>query len=435
MTFWMWVWLAVVVLVAIGVRWFSRYLLARDARLALRRDAMLDPAHADDPERGRPRPWVILNPSKLSDPSAFRTEVDRAAARLGVSHVHWLLTTVEDPGTGQAIEALAKGASIVIAAGGDGTVRAVAAGLAGSGVRMGVIPVGTGNLLARNLALPIDDVPAAVRVALGPDHRLVDCGWLRVDAVDEASGLPAEGMLVRQARTAARVAHGAEPPVPASIPATDEYAFVVIAGLGFDGETMAQTDSDLKKRIGWVAYVVAALGAIAKEGTRLRLLLRNPKPADDPVGDAPRSDEESRVVSESATLEGLSLPHEPETEVTWVPSRTIMFANCGELPYITLAPGARLDDGLLDVIAVDTGAGLLGWADLSWKILAQGVGVRTFNLPASTGTIRFRQAEGASVSAQTPQVVQVDGDAIGTARIVHARVDRGALDIAVPPVD
>ena len=117
MTFWMWVWLAVVVLVAIGVRWFSRYLLARDARLALRRDAMLDPAHADDPERGRPRPWVILNPSKLSDPSAFRTEVDRAAARLGVSHVHWLLTTVEDPGTGQAIEALAKGASIVIAAG------------------------------------------------------------------------------------------------------------------------------------------------------------------------------------------------------------------------------------------------------------------------------------------------------------------------------
>ncbi len=64
--------------------------------------------------------------------------------------------------------------------------------------------------------------------------------------------------------------------------------------------------------------------------------------------------------------------------------------------------------------------------------------VASATMPASRklyGTIRFRQAEGASVSAQTPQVVQVDGDAIGTARIVHARVDRGALDIAVPPVD
>lgn len=430
----LWMLLGLVLVVAIGARWLSRYLRSRDARLARRREAMLDPAQADDPERGCPRPWVIVNPSKHDDPGAFRAEVDRVAADLGVPRLHWLETSVEDPGTGQTIEALARGASLVIAAGGDGTVRAVAAGLAGSGVRMGVIPSGTGNLLARNLDLPIDDVEAAVRVALGPDHRLVDCGWLRVDAVDEPSALPAEGTLVRAARTAQRVENGIDLPEPESLPATDEYSFVVIAGLGFDGETMAKTDSELKKRIGWAAYVVAAFGAIASEGTRLRLLLRRPKPLDDPVGDAPAEDETSAVVSDSATLETDPLPDAPEQEIAWIESRTLMFANCGDLPYITLAPGARIDDGLLDVIAVDTQAGLLGWADLSWKIFAQGVGVKTFNPANSTGSIRFRQAEGASVSARTPQVVQVDGDPIGTARVLHVRIDRGALDIAVPQV-
>lgn len=428
-----WILLGIVILASLSVHFLSRYLRARDTRIALRRNAMLDPAIAQDPQRGRPRPWVIVNPSKHENIRAFRHEVDRAAATLGISHVHWLETTVQDPGTGQAVSALAKGASVVIAAGGDGTVRAVAAGLAGSGVRMGIIPVGTGNLLARNLHIPLDNVAAAVTIALGEHHRLVDCGWLRVDGVTQPSSRPAEGELVRAARTSVTKLHHQHLPELASLPSTDEYSFVVIAGLGFDGETMASTDPELKRKIGWIAYVVGALGQITKEGTRVRLLLRKPKPVDDPVGDAPALDETSRIVSDSATLGGVPLPNQPDRELTWIESRALMFANCGNLPYITLAPGARLDDGLLDVIAVSTQTGLLGWADLSWKVLAQGAGIKTFNLPQSTGRIRFRQAEGASVHTQTPQAVQVDGDAIGTARLVHVRVDRGALDVAVPP--
>ena len=428
-----WILLGIVALASVGVRALSRYLRAREQRACLRREAMLDPVRADDPEGGLPRPWIIVNPSKHEDLRAFRKEVERAAEGLGITQLHWLETSVLDPGVGQAVSALAEGASVVIAAGGDGTVRAVAAGLAGSGVRMGIIPSGTGNLLARNLAIPLDDVGAATRIALGPDHRLVDCGWLRVDGIAEPSPIPAEGELLRAARTSATTLHHADLPDIDSLPATDEYSFVVIAGLGFDGETMASTDPELKKRIGWVAYVIGALGQIVKEGTRLRLLLRGPRPVNDPVGDAPESDEASRIVAGSATLDGYPLPDESDQEITWIESRTVMFANCGELPYITLAPGARLDDGLLDVIAVSTESGLLGWADLSWKVLAQGAGVKTFNLPQSTGRIRFRQAEGASVQAEIPQVVQVDGDALGTARLVHVRVDRGALDISVPP--
>ncbi len=74
-----------------------------------------------------------MNPSKHDDPQAFKDLINRKAKELGIDHVHWRETTREDPGTGQAVRALKEGASIVIAAGGDGTVRAVAAGMRARG--------------------------------------------------------------------------------------------------------------------------------------------------------------------------------------------------------------------------------------------------------------------------------------------------------------
>ena len=51
--------------------------------------------------------------------------------------------------------AVAAGADVVVAAGGDGTVRVVCSEMAGTGIPVGVIPAGTGNLLARNLDIPL----------------------------------------------------------------------------------------------------------------------------------------------------------------------------------------------------------------------------------------------------------------------------------------
>lgn len=401
-------------------------------RRARRRSALSVPSPPADPAEGLLRPWIILNPTKHEDPAAFRALVDRAAMDLGAGPPHWLETTREDPGAGQAVEAVSRGAAVVIAAGGDGTVRAVAAGMAGSGVRMGILPVGTGNVLAGNLGLP-DDPAAAMAVALGEYHRNVDLTWVRLDGVEEASPLPAEGGLVLAAHAAHPLEAGPDPgpgdgaPAPAPdgpgpdgaapLPAPDEYACAVVAGMGFDGRTMAGTHAALKKQFGWIAYVLAGLGSIGAPRLSARLTLRSPEawePAPIDAGD------------------GLVGTPRGDDEVTRVEARSVMFANCGELKFLLLAPDANLSDGLIDVIAVDAQAGLLGWADVTWKFLGQLVGLRPLNLPVSTGTVAFRQARGASVVAQAAQAVQVDGDALGTARAMRVRIQPDALDVAVP---
>ena len=399
-----------------------------------RRKALDIPASVDDPTRGRPRPWIIMNPSKHEDPQAFKDRINRKAKELGIDHVHWRETTREDPGTGQAVRALADGASVVIAAGGDGTVRAVAAGMAGSGVRMGIIPVGTGNVLAGNLSIP-DDPERALAVALDRNHRAVDLAWVRVDDVAQESTQPAEGGLRLAARNALNPeGDAADQTSPASPtePRADEYACLVVAGMGYDGATMADTNPELKKRIGWIAYVWAGLGAMGVPRMKARLTLRSPAArVADPlgVGDQIAGDRIDEAEATSSRAEPL---RSPADEITRVDARSVMFANAGELKMLVLAPDAELSDGLIDVIAVDAQAGLLGWADVTWKMLGQLIGLRPINLPVSTGKVAFRQAKGASVTAEEAQVCQVDGDAIGLAHTMHIRMQAGALDIAVP---
>jgi len=89
----------------------------------------------------------------------------RRFADLGHELLSWQETSPEDEGTGLARDALADGADLVVGAGGDGTVRAVATALAGTGTALGIVATGTGNLLARNLSLPLH-LSAALDVAL-----------------------------------------------------------------------------------------------------------------------------------------------------------------------------------------------------------------------------------------------------------------------------
>ncbi len=177
----------------------------------------------DAPNAGT-RCAVVYNPIKISD--GFRDLVTERTAAVGWAEPLWLETSEDDPGRAMTREALDAQVDLVMAAGGDGTVRVVADVMAGSGVTMAVLPAGTGNLLARNLELPLDEA-GALEVALAGRTRDVDLVELTVDG--------------------GRSEH-----------------FAVMAGVGVDATIMDEVDPDLKKKVGPAAYFVAAGKALGR---------------------------------------------------------------------------------------------------------------------------------------------------------------------------
>lgn len=382
--------------------------------------------------------WVVVNPVKPADYDRFRAEIDAEVAHVTGRGARWIETTVEDPGTGQTIEALRHKPSLVMAAGGDGTVRAVAAGMAHSRVPMGLLPMGTGNLLARNLGLPLSPVEA-VRVALTPTSRRVDLAWLKVERVAEDSQFPAEGALLRWAGAEAV----RELPAGVAEPSEDEYAYLVIAGVGFDGQTMANTTPELKKKVGWTAYVLTALPALRIERMKATVTVLSTDDGEEKVvrrgklhrtsipravKDAVRS---SSILGTSAGT-ARALEDDGDLKMVALRARTVLFANCGGLPFAQLAPEARIDDGELDIIAIDTQGGLLGWLYLTVKVFGNQAGLHPINVKNDLASIQFRQTALARVDISKAYPVQIDGDPIGSARTIISRVDKGALLMRVP---
>ncbi|KDA05582.1 diacylglycerol kinase [Microbacterium sp. CH12i] len=179
---------------------------------------------------------IIWNPSKI-DEDTLRNAVAKALD----GEVQWWETSKDDPGRGMALEAVEAGCDTVIAVGGDGTVRAVAEALAGTDAVLGIVPQGTGNLLARNLEIPLDNIGAALKRISAGDTRTIDLGWVTLDG--------------------------------------EERAFTVMVGFGVDAQMLVETDDDLKDRAGWLAYVEAMGRAMAgTEMTDIRITLDDEEP-------------------------------------------------------------------------------------------------------------------------------------------------------------
>ena len=159
------------------------------------------------------RVGVVYNPSK---PGAAATVeiLERILAANGHPKALVRTTRVDEPGSEAARELIAEGVDLLIAAGGDGTVRAVAAALAH---HEGPKP---------RLYIPVSDVAACVDIALNGAGQ-------DVDAIEmTTTSTPGE---------------------------ETEHTFFVMSGAGFDALVMNDTNEDIKAKFGWVAYVQSGM--------------------------------------------------------------------------------------------------------------------------------------------------------------------------------
>ncbi len=159
-----------------------------------------------------------------------------AAGRFGW-RAELFVTDKAEAGIAAAQGASLDGADLVVAAGGDGTVRGCAEGLAGSGVPLGIVAHGTANLLARTLGIPTHP-KAALAVALDGDTPAID----RTIDLATADGVP----------------------------------FTAMAGLGLDAAVVAGTK--LKHQFGWFAYAISGAVHLAVPPARFTIRLDDRPP-------------------------------------------------------------------------------------------------------------------------------------------------------------
>jgi diacylglycerol kinase family enzyme len=291
------------------------------------------------------RTAVVANPTKITQPDVVRDLVTTTLAKHGWPAPLWLETTRSDPGGAQTRAAVSAGVDVVIAAGGDGTVRACAEQLAGTDIALAILPFGTGNLLAANLGVPLRTTDALTLLTAGYRRRL-DVGML------------------------------------------GDHTFVVMAGIGLDALMLRDAPETLKRRIGWAAYLWAAARHLCEPPMTLSL----------GVDEAP-------PVTRSA--------------------RMLLIGNVGRLQGgIPMLPGARPDDGLLD-IAVLMPPKRISWIPLAWALLRR---------KPTPPLMELFHANRLDISSTRRHPCEVDGDLLPPARALTATVLPAALWVCAPQV-
>jgi diacylglycerol kinase family enzyme len=271
-------------------------------------------------------------------------------------------TSPADGGLGPARQAAAAGASLVFAAGGDGTVRACAQALAGTGTPLAIVPLGTANLTARALGIP------------GRADRAIDAGFRGRDriidlALADQAGAGGIGLALPGQGGAGGI------------------GFAAMAGIGLDAAVVGAARSPVKRRLGWVAYAVSGLAHLSLPAADFTVRLDGGQPL------------RRRA-------------------------RCVVVGNAGLLPGgFVLLPGARLDDGRLDV-GILAPAGVFGWPRAAARVLTRSRG--------QDPTLERFQARRVEIATDADLPRQIDGEVIATGRTLIVSVCPGALTVRQP---
>jgi YegS/Rv2252/BmrU family lipid kinase len=298
-----------------------------------------------------------MSPGSGKDPAG-----PAAAVPEGVPKPHLRVLTIINPQAGGAEtafleigpetlasdlarKAVQSGYDLVLVAGGDGTLAEAAAGLIGSRVPLGIVPSGTANIVAANLAIPMS-IREAVRAALHGSPAAFDVG--RTD---------------------------------------DGRIFLLAAGAGYDADLIRDADRELKRRFGPLAYLLAMFKNLRVRRARYTV--------------------------------------EIDARKLHVHAKTVLVCNVGRtLGALPLAPDARVDDGILDVVIFT----FRGMPSLFLLFLR-----------AITGTLKtdprvhFHTGRRIRISASRPMPVQIDGDAVDRTTPIELCVLPGALLVMRPP--
>ena len=168
---------------------------------------------------------IILNPAAHSERAQRkRAQVESLARGCAVC-----ATSRIGEAELMARRGVTEGFEKIVAAGGDGTINEVVNGLAGTNATLGLLPIGTMNVFANELGLPVHDLELCWNVIQSDNRRAVD------------------------------------------LPKANQKFFVQLAGVGLDAQVVKETSVQLKKNFGPLSYLISAAQIAARQPPRLSI--------------------------------------------------------------------------------------------------------------------------------------------------------------------
>ncbi|MBV9851430.1 MAG: diacylglycerol kinase family lipid kinase [Armatimonadetes bacterium] len=297
--------------------------------------------------------FVIFNPvSGQTDPEQRKKIISDTLAEHGYT-CQFIATSKEEGARELAKKALDEGVDLLAVSGGDGTVMETMAALVGTDIPVAVLPAGTGNLLSVNLGIPMT-VPEAVDVALSGDIYELDLARYDLDGSGAGEG---------------------------------RY-FAIMGGIGLDARVIADADREAKKKLGVLAYFVAAIKNLPRRRSRVEIHLDDKPPLLQRV-------------------------------------KTVLIANMGKITGgLEAVPTASPNDGRLDVAIMRTET--LG----QWLRL---LGFALMGRAQDDPSYSVHQARRVSIRTTFPEPVEFDGEEVGRVRDLTVEVVPKAVRVLVPP--